>query len=129
MRQQTMTTAAAVGAKRQQTTTDLSNNEYSYISYSYSYIGLKWIHLDACRGCHANHPSSTVAFQSLDRSHHKQGNNNNNNIQFVETALFEIPKHGYLFRQAWSTTLQLQFTVDALQVTHLLQEIIAKEPS
>jgi hypothetical protein len=34
-----VTAAAAVGAKRQQTTTDLSNNEYSY---SYSYIGRLW---------------------------------------------------------------------------------------
>jgi hypothetical protein len=48
-------------------------------------------------------------------------------LKFVETALLEIPKHGYFYSDKFSQ-LRLQSTVDSLRVCHQLQEIIAKKP-
>jgi hypothetical protein len=48
-------------------------------------------------------------------------------LKFVETALLEIPKHGYFYSDKFAH-LRLQASVDALRVTHLLQEIVAKQP-
>lgn len=48
-------------------------------------------------------------------------------LKFVETALLEIPQHGYFYSDKFSR-LRLESTVNALQVCHSLQEIIAKEP-
>lgn len=49
-------------------------------------------------------------------------------LKFVETALLEIPKHGYFYSNKFEH-LRLQATVEALQVCHSLQAIIAKEPA
>lgn len=48
-------------------------------------------------------------------------------LKFVETALLEIPKHGYFYSDKFAH-LRLQSTVDAMRVCHMLQEIIAKQP-
>lgn len=48
-------------------------------------------------------------------------------LKFVETALLEIPQHGYFYSDKFAQ-LRLESTVNALQVCHALQEIIAKEP-
>jgi hypothetical protein len=48
-------------------------------------------------------------------------------LKFVETALLEIPKHGYFYSDKHAA-LRLGASVDALRVTHLLQEIVAKQP-
>ncbi len=48
-------------------------------------------------------------------------------LKFVETALLDIPKHGYFYSTKFSQ-LRLQSTVDALRVCNILRSIITKEP-
>lgn len=48
-------------------------------------------------------------------------------LKFVETALIEIPKHGY-FRSKKHKEERMQSSADTLRVTQLLQGIIAEEP-
>lgn len=48
-------------------------------------------------------------------------------LKYVETALLEIPQHGYFYSDKFSR-LRLESTVNTLHVCHTLQEIIAKEP-
>jgi hypothetical protein len=47
-------------------------------------------------------------------------------LKFVETALLEIPKHGYFYSKRHEPE-RLKSSLDAIRVAHLLQEIIKKE--
>jgi hypothetical protein len=47
-------------------------------------------------------------------------------LKFVETALLEIPKHGYFYSKRHEPE-RLQSSLDAIKVAHLLQEIIQKD--
>lgn len=47
-------------------------------------------------------------------------------LKFVETALLEIPQHGYFYAEKYAEP-RLQSTVDTLRVCHMLQGIIGKE--
>lgn len=47
-------------------------------------------------------------------------------LKFIETALLEIPKHGYFYSKRHEPE-RLQSSLDAIRVAHLLQEIIKKD--
>lgn len=49
-------------------------------------------------------------------------------LNFVETALLEIPKHGYFYSDKFAST-RLQSSIDALRVTLLLQNILGQQHS
>ncbi|KAG7342974.1 hypothetical protein IV203_020919 [Nitzschia inconspicua] len=48
-------------------------------------------------------------------------------LKFVETALLEIPKHGYFYVQKFAQ-LRTKSSHDALRVTNQLQELVALQP-
>ena len=46
-------------------------------------------------------------------------------LRFVETALLEIPKHGYFYSKRHDQE-RMQSSLDAIRVTHLLKEIVSQ---
>jgi len=48
-------------------------------------------------------------------------------MKFVETALIEIPKHGYFYARKFAK-LRKQSTEESIRVLHLLQGLIAADP-